>query len=688
MSSKFTDHVTVIEADWCNTVDQTVYTALEEAETPSEVRSVIGAVEEAPNDSTSYVRKNEAWSAFTGITDAPSDASPYVRMDEAWSKLSESIVATFPYNLGFYLLQELPGADHDAQFAWAMANLPSGSFLVVGTDGEDVTITDTVELPTDRNLTIGGLAGRVNVNYTGTDEAFLLVGTPSTSGPWIHLQNMKISQTGTRGDGVGVSLQGRGVTRLDNIDCVGFGRGFELKNPASNTWTEMTLAISCRTRQCTYGVYFEGYDDSTGSAAIDGSVARRENTAHMDGFDHELIVGSQFEVAGDLQMYTITKYTETGVFEGDVEFTPAAKQSWANDAVVMLYEDPLSMSLHNTKFFHLIINTAGGAADPVTGKRYGIYWDRGSTYNAFIETTIFLFNEGDMACYVNAGCAGLVGKIGVEQQGPLSEFTIFEFGPKAKALRWSLDLYANFQGNWENVIVNNSGRPIHGIRFCQAYYGKYADAVEPTRLLTAWDSDGIKVDHITTPSTYTTVSKNPVEFKDFDDNLQRVECHYAPAVIRVDSAGEFYDNDGNITINISKAHHVRFNYATPKNVNDFALVDDSTDPITFTAAPGNLVIYVTDLLGTITLKHVNGTLRLRGGKDHLMKANETIALIRDYNTTNWRQIDSINDTLAEAYTVTNASTDRTYNANSTTLDELADVLGTLIADLQTSGIIG
>lgn len=41
-----------------------------------------------------------------------------------------------------------------------------------------------------------------------------------------------------------------------------------------------------------------------------------------------------------------------------------------------------------------------------------------------------------------------------------------------------------------------------------------------------------------------------------------------------------------------------------------------------------------------------------------------------------------------AYTPTNVSTDRAYNANSTTLDELADVLGTVIADLQTAGILG
>ncbi len=43
---------------------------------------------------------------------------------------------------------------------------------------------------------------------------------------------------------------------------------------------------------------------------------------------------------------------------------------------------------------------------------------------------------------------------------------------------------------------------------------------------------------------------------------------------------------------------------------------------------------------------------------------------------------------SSAYTPSNVSTDRTYNANATSIDEIADVLGTLIADLQLTGIIG
>lgn len=45
-------------------------------------------------------------------------------------------------------------------------------------------------------------------------------------------------------------------------------------------------------------------------------------------------------------------------------------------------------------------------------------------------------------------------------------------------------------------------------------------------------------------------------------------------------------------------------------------------------------------------------------------------------------------TASSAYTPTNVTTDRSYDANATTLDEIADVVGTMIADLQAKGILG
>lgn len=52
--------------------------------------------------------------------------------------------------------------------------------------------------------------------------------------------------------------------------------------------------------------------------------------------------------------------------------------------------------------------------------------------------------------------------------------------------------------------------------------------------------------------------------------------------------------------------------------------------------------------------------------------------------TGWRPI-PVGGT--SAYSTSNVSTDRSYDANSTTTDELADVLGTLIADLKANGVI-
>lgn len=42
---------------------------------------------------------------------------------------------------------------------------------------------------------------------------------------------------------------------------------------------------------------------------------------------------------------------------------------------------------------------------------------------------------------------------------------------------------------------------------------------------------------------------------------------------------------------------------------------------------------------------------------------------------------------APAYTATNVTLDRSYDANATTLDELADVVGTLLADLRAAGVV-
>jgi hypothetical protein len=63
MAQRFVDFETKICADWLNTVDDAVFDALGTPRTPDEARQNIGAIEEAPNDGTPYVRKNLAWLA-------------------------------------------------------------------------------------------------------------------------------------------------------------------------------------------------------------------------------------------------------------------------------------------------------------------------------------------------------------------------------------------------------------------------------------------------------------------------------------------------------------------------------------------------------------------------------------------------------------------------------------------------
>lgn len=62
-------------------------------------------------------------------------------------------------------------------------------------------------------------------------------------------------------------------------------------------------------------------------------------------------------------------------------------------------------------------------------------------------------------------------------------------------------------------------------------------------------------------------------------------------------------------------------------------------------------------------------------------------LSNDGNQLRWIVPTSGGSTSTDAYTVSNVTTDRTYDANDTSLDELADVLGSLIASLQGAGII-
>jgi len=87
--------------------------------------------------------------------------------------------------------------------------------------------------------------------------------------------------------------------------------------------------------------------------------------------------------------------------------------------------------------------------------------------------------------------------------------------------------------------------------------------------------------------------------------------------------------------------------------------------------------------GAITLTD-SATLQLQGDADFVMAADDTVTLA-NIGGTNWYETGRRQ--VSATYAASNVSADRAYDADSTTTAELADVLGTLIADLRLQGIV-
>jgi hypothetical protein len=87
--------------------------------------------------------------------------------------------------------------------------------------------------------------------------------------------------------------------------------------------------------------------------------------------------------------------------------------------------------------------------------------------------------------------------------------------------------------------------------------------------------------------------------------------------------------------------------------------------------------------GAITLTD-SANLQLQGDANFVMAADDTVTLA-NVGGTNWYETGRRQ--VSATYAATNVSADRAYDANATTTAELADVLGTLIADLRLQGIV-
>ncbi|MCP4204210.1 MAG: hypothetical protein GY769_20025 [bacterium] len=82
-----------------------------------------------------------------------------------------------------------------------------------------------------------------------------------------------------------------------------------------------------------------------------------------------------------------------------------------------------------------------------------------------------------------------------------------------------------------------------------------------------------------------------------------------------------------------------------------------------------------------------GDVAIRGGAGTGAAADGDIT-IGDFNTNGIGFFGATPVGQSSAYTPTNVTTDRSFDANSTSLNELADVVGTMIADLQATGLFG
>jgi hypothetical protein len=116
--------------------------------------------------------------------------------------------------------------------------------------------------------------------------------------------------------------------------------------------------------------------------------------------------------------------------------------------------------------------------------------------------------------------------------------------------------------------------------------------------------------------------------------------------------------------------------------------------LTANAAPTSITTFDNGVYGqTITVKldanttlvHNSAVMRLRSGAN-LVSPSANCFVTLTYLSDIWFEV-SRNFEPQSTYTPTNVSTDRAYDADTVAVAELADVVGTLIADLKLSGVL-
>ena len=140
-------------------------------------------------------------------------------------------------------------------------------------------------------------------------------------------------------------------------------------------------------------------------------------------------------------------------------------------------------------------------------------------------------------------------------------------------------------------------------------------------------------------------------------------------------------------------HNEEWRYAVIGNGADSFRVSNTTSGnVWFMTVPGNMLLDSTHTSNPSTGSKV---FILGDGTAPTGMASNTAGLYTDdvSGTVNLFGINEAGETTRltwgtpQTYAESNVTTDRTYDANATSLDELADVLGTLLADLRARGII-
>lgn len=165
-------------------------------------------------------------------------------------------------------------------------------------------------------------------------------------------------------------------------------------------------------------------------------------------------------------------------------------------------------------------------------------------------------------------------------------------------------------------------------------------------------------------------------------NVVGLSSGLSNTVIIADGAGNIRlhaNSFGNVGVGITNQTAVLHLKAGTATANT-APLKFTSGTLTATAEAGAVEFLTDDVFITITTAAARKAFVLDNGS-RLTSGKIPVA------TTNGRLIDGPTWGARETYTVLNVTTDRSYDANATSLDELADVLGTLIADLRAKDMV-